>query len=175
MRADELTEFAQRWPTWFTFQGPLTGTLVSFGFDGVGNGWRQLLWDLCVELEPHVESLDREIATREPQVNFVVLQVKEKFGGLRFYTNFTSEAIDDCIRRAQERALTTCMDCGQPARLRTQGRWHVACDVCEANRTHDHATDADLIEPAQLLRDLARGYRSRRVRAGSSEERRERA
>jgi hypothetical protein len=98
-------------------------------------------------------------------------QVKEKFGGLRFYTNFTSEAIDDCIRRAQERALATCMDCGQLARLRTQGRWHVACDACEANRAHDHehATDTDLFEPAQLLRDLARGYLSRRVRAGSSE------
>jgi hypothetical protein len=171
MRADELTEFAERWPNWFTFQGPLTRSPLNFGFDGVGEGWRQLLWDLCVELEPHVESLDREIATREPQVNFVVLQVKEKFGGLRFYTTLTSKAIDDCIRRAQERALSTCMDCGQPARLRTQGRWHVACDACATNRTHDHehATDADLIEPDQLPRDLARGYLSPRVRAGSSE------
>jgi hypothetical protein len=171
MRSDELKEFAERWPAWFTFQGPLTGSPMNFGFDGVGKGWRQLLWDLCVELEPHVETLNREIADREPRMDFVVLQVKEKFGGLRFYTSFTSEVIDDCIRRAQERALNTCMDCGQPARLRTQGRWHVACDACEANRAHDqeHATDADLIEPAQLLRDLARGYLRRRMRARSSE------
>jgi hypothetical protein len=170
MRADELKEFAKRWPTWFTFEGPLTGSPLNFGFDGVGEGWRQLLWNLCVELEPHVESLNREIADRKPRMSFVVLQVKEKFGGLRFSTNFTSAAIDDCIRRNQERALSTCMDCGQPARLGTQCRWQLACDACKANRKHDHehATDADLFEPAQLLRDLARGYLSRRTRTGPS-------
>jgi hypothetical protein len=105
---------------------------MSNGFDRIGEGWRLVLWDLCVELEPQVEALNRELAAHALPSRFEVLQVKEKFGGLRFYTNHTSGAIDNCIHKAQERALKTCMDCGQAARLRTSGWWHVACDACVA-------------------------------------------
>jgi hypothetical protein len=137
MRTDELKEFAERWPTWFDFCGWPFHTLMSLGFYGIGEGWRQLLWDLCVELEPHVEALNRELATQEPPGSFEVPQAKEKLGGLRFYTNHHSDAIDDCIHKAQEQALTTCMDCGQAGKLRTDGRWHVACDAYEATRRRD--------------------------------------
>lgn len=134
MRVDELKEFAERWPAWFDFEGDLTKTLMPNGFAGVGEGWRQLLWDLCVELEPHVEAINNHLAAQEPPSSFEVRQVKEKFGGLRFYVRHHSDGIDGCIHKAQERALKTCVDCGQPGTLRTEGWWRVTCAVCEAAR-----------------------------------------
>jgi hypothetical protein len=171
MQVDQLDEFAKRWPTWFDFNGDGMRTAMPNGFSGIGEGWRQLLWDLCVELEPHVQDLNRKLATEEPPASFEVLQVKEKFGQLRFYVNHHSGPIDGCIGKAKVLASTTCIDCGQPAQLSTKGRWHVACDACEANRTHDHEhpTDADLIEPAQLVRDLARGCFRRGIHNDPSE------
>jgi hypothetical protein len=99
MRREHLKEFAERWPTWFDFNGDIARILMPNGFYCIGEGWRQILWDLCVELEPHVEALNRELATRNPASSFEVLQVKEKFGELRFYTNHHSDAIDNCIRK----------------------------------------------------------------------------
>ena len=63
MRPEHLKEFAERWPTWFDFNGDITRTAMPNGFYCIGEGWRQILWDLCVELEPHVEALHRELAT----------------------------------------------------------------------------------------------------------------
>jgi hypothetical protein len=47
-----------------------------------GDGWFDILWRLCVDLEPLVAEFEQETESQ-----FEVLQVKEKFGGLRFYVN----------------------------------------------------------------------------------------
>ena len=104
------------------------------GFSGIGEGWRQALWDLCVELEPHVQAINRQLAAEEQHTSFEVMQVKEKFGGLRFYVNHHSDAIDACIQKAQARARTTCMPCGQAGTSRTDDWWRVACDAFQAAR-----------------------------------------
>lgn len=44
------------------------------------------------------------------------VQVKEKFGTLRFYMTSGSPEMYDEIRKAEELALTTCETCGQPAK-----------------------------------------------------------
>ena len=135
MRPEQLKEFTERWPTWFDFNGDITRTAMPRGFEGIHEGWRQILWDLYVALEPLVEALNRKLATQDPVSSFEVLQVKEKFGGLRFYPNHHSDAIDECIQKAQEQAVKTCMECGQAGKLRTSGWWHVTCDACEAARS----------------------------------------
>jgi hypothetical protein len=50
-----------------------------------GVGWFEIVWRLCEDLEPLV--VEAESATGQA---FEVLQVKEKFGGLRFYANYTT-------------------------------------------------------------------------------------
>lgn len=58
----------------------------------------------------------------------VAVQVKEKFGGLRFYTDGGDEQTYAMIRMAESMAVRTCEDCGNPGTTR-YGGWHrTLCD-----------------------------------------------
>jgi hypothetical protein len=43
-----------------------------------------------------------------------LLQVKSKFGGLRFYVSQPSEALHRAIRGAEDESCKTCEECGAP-------------------------------------------------------------
>lgn len=59
----------------------------------------------------------------------VVDQVKEKFGGLRFYTkNIQNEKINDLIDEAEEQSVKVCSVCGAPATTTTRGWVMYVCD-----------------------------------------------
>lgn len=90
------------------------------------DGWFILIWKLCEKLEPLVAEWERMTGS-----HFEVLQVKEKFGGLRFYTSGGNEEIHGCIRAAELKSLCTCEECGKLGRLRK--RIHgTLCDTCMA-------------------------------------------
>lgn len=64
------------------------------------------------------------------------MQIKEKFGTLRFYTNFGDDYIYGAIAMAESMSAVTCETCGKPGKLFTYGWWHVACD--------EHKTEDDI-------------------------------
>lgn len=69
------------------------------GFD-VGQGWYGI-----------IVRLDQAIAKIQP--DYAVLQVKEKFGGLRYYcTRDGDDKVAALIRAAEEEASSTCESCG---------------------------------------------------------------
>ena len=74
-------EFKERWPTLFEN--------VYCGFFAPDE-WRDLLWDLCTELE-----------TLEGFEDIKVAQVKSKFGGLRFYCDGCSDEASELISKAE--------------------------------------------------------------------------
>ncbi len=43
-----------------------------------------------------------------------LLQIKEKFGGLRFYIDVGTDEMYDRIARAESESVKTCMECGKP-------------------------------------------------------------
>ena len=55
-------------------------------------------------------------------------QVKEKFGGLRFYIPRYSDAIDKAIIKAENLSITTCQVCGEPGHERNTGWVRTLCD-----------------------------------------------
>ena len=56
-------------------------------------------------------------------------QVKEKFGGLRFYINGGSNEIYDRISEAEKESYTICEVTGKPGELRTDVGWiRTLCD-----------------------------------------------
>lgn len=57
-----------------------------------------------------------------PQV--VAVQVKEKFGTLRFYTNATDDYVHGLIAMAESMSARTCEECGVPGKTYYDG-WHV--------------------------------------------------
>lgn len=46
---------------------------------------------------------------------FRVVQVKEKFGSLRFYTNYTTDKISKIIDKAESDSYSICEECGLPS------------------------------------------------------------
>jgi hypothetical protein len=112
MRKELAEKLVERWPTWFNTKGDVHHTLMSWGFVH-DDGWFDILWRLCEDLEPLVAEFE---ATGECQ--FEILQVKEKFGGLRVYVNDANDTIHLHIETAMWESLRTCEICGQPGILR---------------------------------------------------------
>jgi hypothetical protein len=56
--------------------------------------------------------------------NKEVIQVKEKFGGLRFYINEGTDEIHQRIGEAELESMKTCEITGRPGKLRTDIGWY---------------------------------------------------
>ncbi len=90
--------------------GALAGTVLS-----TDAGWDEL-----------IAEADERLAELDP--NYTVLQIKEKFGGLRFYFHSTisdpqvQEAMSTIVRDAEDKAERTCEMSGRDDG--TLGRWN---------------------------------------------------
>ena len=122
MRKELERKLVERWPAWFNVGGDPRQTRMADGFCH-GDGWFDILWRLCEDLEPLVAEAEKQ--TGRP---FEVLQVKEKLGGLRFYVNHRTDAISEHITTAELESIRTCEVCGQPGKRR-EGNWiRTLCD-----------------------------------------------
>lgn len=63
-----------------------------------------------------------------------IYQVKEKFGGLRFYIGEGTKEIFDRIDQAEEESERTCEQCGKPGVLREGGWLKTLCDEHAGDR-----------------------------------------
>lgn len=82
----------------------------------VGPGWESIV-------QRAVDSLERS------GVN--IFQVKEKFGGLRIYTDRWDEEVGQVISDAEKVCAETCEECGKPGQLRNHSGWlKTQCDDC---------------------------------------------
>ena len=122
MREELERRLVERWPNWFNLAGDIRETLMPFGFTH-GDGWFDLVWRLCERLEPIVAAEEAE--SGRP---FHVLQVKEKFGGLRFYPNYNNDAIYALIEAAEIESFHTCEFCGQPGKRSGASWFQTTCD-----------------------------------------------
>lgn len=83
---------------------------------------------------PMITELDAALASLD--ANYVIHQVKEKFGTLRYYAHTESTTVraqfDALIRAAEEKSATICERCGQPGQLcSTPTRWRkTLCPDC---------------------------------------------
>ena len=117
MRKELAEKVVRRFPSWFNMNGDVRYTLAPFGFEH-GDGWHNILWRLCVELEPLVAELEKETGER-----FEVVQVKEKLGALGFYVTHHSDAIDERIAEARVESSRTCEVCGEAGEHLETGGW----------------------------------------------------
>ena len=85
----------------------------------VGKGWADIvgrLFELCFE------------------EGVAVTQVKEKYGGLRFYVGSATEQVLDTIDEAEQESYKVCEHCGEPGEPRKGGWILTLCDKHEAER-----------------------------------------
>jgi hypothetical protein len=128
MRKELEQKLVGRWPTWFNVKGDFRYTGMTLGFQH-GDDWFDILWRLCGDLEPLVAELEKQTGRQ-----FEVLQVKEKFGGLRFYVNHANDGIRQRIQTAKGESFDTCEICGKPGELR-ESRW--IRTLCEEHTSTD--------------------------------------
>jgi hypothetical protein len=100
--------------------------LMCFGFE-CSDGWFDLIWKLCENIETSLKGQTDWNPTIPP---FRVIQVKEKFGGLRFYTNWGNDEIFKHINEAESKSHKTCEMCGKFGKVRRDGWVKTLCDEC---------------------------------------------
>lgn len=124
----------------------------------VGDGWYNIIDSLCANIQNRIdnrldsikwtEKWNREVEEAEasdfedwddwksrdkrpvpePIAQVVATQVKEKFGGLRFYYSGGDDYIDGVVAMAESMSYRTCEECGNPG-TSTSGGWiRVLCE-----------------------------------------------
>lgn len=128
-----------------------------------GDGWFDIIDQLCGNIQAHIDNVvtrreraiewnknvndpeyewkytitpreEREIPELVGQV--VALQIKEKFGTLRFYYRGGDDYIRGLEAMADSMSAVICEDCGKPGKLRTGGWIRTLCD--------DHAHEKEV-------------------------------
>lgn len=99
----------------------------------VGAGWATLVGDLFDAAEAYnADHPAAEPASEDAGGAIRIAQVKEKFGGLRFYIYGGDRPFQELILRAEQASFTVCEYCGAPGEPRTR-RWiKTLCDSCDA-------------------------------------------
>jgi hypothetical protein len=114
MTNEELTEYL------ISIDGLINGftgnKITDSNFFEVSPGWNLLIKNLIQDL---IElGWDKEVC-----------QVKEKFGGLRFYINEGTSDVHKRIGQAEIESMNTCEVTGKPGKLRTDIGWYrTLCD-----------------------------------------------
>lgn len=102
-----------------------------YGGFGVSGGWWPILEALCSQIQHHIDWKNKQSEV-VPQVT--VSQIKEKFGGLRFYYDGGDDEISGMVRMAESWADHSCETCGAPGTRRDGGWIKTLCDHHEEMR-----------------------------------------
>lgn len=109
-----------------------------YGGFAIGKGW----WHIIERLSANIDSRVRwknEMAKKFPEKYeecppVTVHQIKEKFGGLRFYYEGGDDYVAGLVTMAESWAATTCETCGERGKFRSGGWMRTLCDVHEEER-----------------------------------------
>jgi len=120
-------------------------TCLCWGIE-CGDGWYELLDSLCHCIEEHFWNKENHKRLKENKVplefdefkNDISLiqyttaaQVKEKFGGLRFYISKCETYVNGVIRMAELMSYKICEICGKPGKP-NKGPWITTrCEDCK--------------------------------------------
>jgi hypothetical protein len=92
----------------------------------VSDGWYKLLHDLCTNIENECKRLGVEDKDWP-----VASQVKQKYGGLRFYMYSAPSTVWDMISTAESESEGICEVCGKPGETNDKGGWiNTSCKAC---------------------------------------------
>lgn len=137
---DQYKEFTEKMETKFPkmFEN-------RYGGFAIGAGWWHIVETLCGEIHSYtewknntrkhlLENNPHNVTIPEEVPQVVIEQIKEKFGGLRFYYQGGNDYISGLVTMAEHWAGHTCEECGKPGRSRNGGWIKTLCDEHEAER-----------------------------------------
>ena len=120
------------------FNGP-------YGGFAIGPGWWPIVEVLCGQIDSYtkwrnntraslLKDNPHDLDIPEAVTQVTVAQIKEKFGGLRFYYEGGDEHINGMVRMAEIWAGRSCEECGVPGTTRSGGWIRTLCDHHEEQR-----------------------------------------
>ncbi len=102
-------------------------------FFSVNDGWLELLKN-CIQ-ECIDAGWDKNIC-----------QVKEKFGGLRFYIGSASPEVHKVISKYEDLSFSTCEVCEEPGEIDYGGRWLITACPAHKKPTSEELQDAQVAQ-----------------------------
>lgn len=130
--------------------------LMYFGFE-CDDGWFDILYNLCDHIQTHVDIyfMGNAEGLWKP-IQIIAIQVKEKYGSLRFYTNgpclindkdpdkfMPDDQVDGIISHACFLSARTCEVCGNKGRIRGYGWVKCLCEKCAKELDYPCDTEQD--------------------------------
>jgi len=170
MTEDKNSELTTKYPKLFTgFQRPDDKGYYPFWFE-CSDGWYTLISELAGDIQNYVDNkndsygykVKRGEAKEEdrPEYQVRAVQVKQKFGGLRFYVNGGDDFVDGMITFAESMSLKICEHCGNPGRSCGGGWIYTFCEPCETldnKRREEYNTQYEVDRAARLAKEQANG------------------
>jgi len=101
----------------------MKSTAMCWGFE-CGDGWFWLLDNLCQSIQSYID-----YNTHKNITQVTVEQVKEKFGGLRFYIEGGDDTIHGMISLAERMSYNICETCGSTENIGQTSGW--IKNICE--------------------------------------------
>ena len=113
-------------------------TCMCWGFEH-GDGWYDIIDAACKNIQNHVNwkrKTDPFSSMTDEEFDEIhqpiAAQVKEKFGGLRFYVDNADEYTEGVIALAESLSYRTCEKCGNKGIMRKGGWIKTLCDGCNS-------------------------------------------
>jgi len=157
MKPELDKQLCEKYPKIFAQRNlPMSETCMCWGFD-CGDGWYWLVDNLCGAIQSYVDSRNDGVRIRnkarkegrlsdgfgyeggkeeEKEWQVEATQVKEKFGGLRFYINGGDDHIYGMIGLAEHMSYGICEMCGTTENVSSgKGGWvKYLCPKCKEER-----------------------------------------
>jgi len=124
MKKELELQLVERYPKIFAeYGGDMRETCMHWGMD-CGDGWYDIIHHLCKYLQFQTDK------NGWPQI--VAAQVKEKFGGLRFYVNSGTDQQHTIIDYVESMSYTICETCGTSQNVKAyhKGWRRTLCPSC---------------------------------------------
>ena len=104
-----MSKYREQYP-WLRLENLYTGKIDEEldAMDDMPDGWKLAFGDMFCE------EMDAAIRKANLVDDFVVLQVKEKWGFLHFYVSHHTDEINDIIRKYEILSSRICLGCGKP-------------------------------------------------------------
>lgn len=134
MNAENTSRLLKKYPKIFRqYKLSCKQTAMCWGFD-CGNGWFWLIDVLCGAITEHIKC-NKDVGQVE------ATQVKEKWGGLRFYIDGGDDYIDHIISFAEGLSFGVCELCGamDGVTINKTGWLQAKCKKCREEKNEQEA------------------------------------
>lgn len=127
MSPERDKELCEKYPKIFIDRNSKTSNYpISYGIT-CGDGWFNILDVACALIQQRCDLVHEK---EDKNIQVRALQIKEKFGSLRFYTVGGDDYIHGIIATVESLSSKICEDCGDLGELHSEGWWVTQCEKC---------------------------------------------